>query len=115
MVETYAIAIVVARCLSLPQAEGHDAAPAQVHDSLTLAHDLAGARVSKRAEQLAVELQTAIEGRNDEVEMIDARSSHEPQSRPVPETVSLGKLEERPRGRSPHATNTTITARSRQP
>jgi hypothetical protein len=82
MVEPDAIAIMITRCLGLAQAERHDAGPAQVDDPLaTLAHDLADARVSERAKQLAVEPQTAIEGRDNEVEMIDAGSSHELHSR----------------------------------
>jgi Aldo/keto reductase family len=68
MVEPDAIAIMITRCLGLAQAERHDAGPAQVDDPLaTLAHDLADACVSERAKQLAVEPQTAIEGRDNEV------------------------------------------------
>ena len=65
--------------LGLPQAEVHKAGSAEIDDALaTLAHDLACPRVAEWFEQPAVEREASVEVGDDQIEVIDARSSHHP-------------------------------------
>jgi hypothetical protein len=56
---------------------GTTARSAEIDDALAaLAHDLACPRVAKRLEQAAVEREASVEVEGDQIEVIDARSSH---------------------------------------
>jgi hypothetical protein len=81
MVEADAVAVVCARRLCLPKTDVHTSRSAEVDDALaTLANDLACPRVPEWPEQPAVEREASVEVGYDQIEVIDARSSHDPQA-----------------------------------